>query len=60
MVDNHILSLFDAQLNTWREVYRAERMQSRQTLRDLSPLSLGKVLRPLKATDDLLEEMENA
>lgn len=38
-------------------VYCDERMQSRQTLRNLSPLSLGKVLRPLKANDDLMEEM---
>ena len=42
------------------EDYRNERMRSRQTLRGLHPLSLGKVLRPLKTTDDLMEEMTNA
>ena len=30
---------------------------ARQTLADLPPLSLGKVLRPVSAEDDLLEEM---
>ena len=42
------------------EDYRNERMRSRQSLRGLQPLSLGKVLRPLKSTDDLMEEMNHA
>jgi predicted transcriptional regulator len=40
--------------------YREDRMRPRQTLRGLRPLSLGKVLRPLKTTDDLMEEMNHA
>ena len=42
------------------EDYRNERLRPRQTLRSLRPLSLGKVFRPLKTTDDLMEEMSHA
>ena len=42
------------------EAYRQERMQPRQSLANLPPLSLGDVLRPLNADDDLLEEMTHA
>ena len=39
--------------------YCEERMRPRQSLRGLHPLSLGKVLRPLRAGDDLMEEMRD-
>lgn len=40
-------------------VYCETRMQSRQSIRDLPPLSLGQVLQPLTPDDDLLEEMRH-
>jgi hypothetical protein len=39
------------------ERFRDERIRPRRSLRELKPLSLGEVLRPLGRTDDLLEEM---
>lgn len=41
------------------ELYREHNIQDSgsRSLRDLRPLSLGKVLRPLDAEDDLLAEM---
>ena len=42
------------------ETYQTEQMQVRATLRNLAPLSLGKVLRPLQADDDVLGEMNHA
>ena len=39
------------------ELYRSTRMQPRPSLLDAEPASLGKVLRPLRGDDDLLEEM---
>jgi predicted CopG family antitoxin len=39
------------------QLYRDERIRPRHSLRDLKPLALGKVLRPLKREDDLLDEM---
>ncbi len=41
-------------------VYSEQRLQPRKSLRELQPLSLGKVLRPLRSGDDLLEEMRHA
>ncbi len=41
-------------------LYRDQCIRSRQSLRDLQPMSLGKVLRPLSADDDLLAEMLDA
>lgn len=37
--------------------FRDERIRQRASLRELRPLSLGEVLRPLDGTDDLLAEM---
>lgn len=42
------------------ELYRDQHIRSRTNLRDLRPLSLGKVLKPLGPEDDLLEEMLDA
>ena len=42
------------------EEYRQHRIQARPSLRDLKPLSLGKILRPLAVGGDLLDEMLNA
>jgi hypothetical protein len=39
------------------EAYRDRLMRPRQTIRNLPPISLGKVLQPLGPDDDLLEEM---
>ena len=39
------------------QLYRDERIRPRHSLRALKPLALGKVLRPLKRGDDLLDEM---
>ena len=39
------------------EVYRNERIRPKRSLRDLQPLSLGFVKRPMTGDDDLLEEM---
>ncbi|MFU8847758.1 MAG: ribbon-helix-helix protein, CopG family [Opitutales bacterium] len=41
------------------ELYREQNIQDSgaRSLRDLRPQSLGKVLRPLDAEDDLLDEM---
>jgi len=39
------------------EEYRHTHLQGSGSLRNLHPLSLGKVLRPLTADDDLLGEM---
>ncbi len=39
------------------ELYWRERIQTRRSLRELSPLSLGRVMRPLTRDDDLLAEM---
>jgi hypothetical protein len=36
---------------------RQARIQIRPSLLDLAPVSLGRVLRPLRGDDDLLEEM---
>ncbi len=41
-------------------LYRDQRIRNRQSLRDLQPMSLGKVLRPLTREDDLLAEMFDA
>lgn len=38
-------------------LYRDQRIRPRGSLRNLAPLSLGEVLRPLSGDDDLLEEM---
>ena len=38
-------------------LYREERMIRRGNIRDLQPLSLGRVIKPLKRKDDLLAEM---
>ena len=38
-------------------VYRDQRIRPRRSLRDLKPVSLGQVLQPLTADDDLLGEM---
>lgn len=40
-------------------LYCEERIRPRTSLRSLSPVSLGEVLRPLAAEDDLLEEMRD-
>jgi len=39
--------------------YYDERLRPRTSLRTLPPLSLGRVLRPLKRGDDLMEEMRH-
>ena len=39
------------------EEYRLAHLQSATSLRDLQPVSVGKVLRPLTRDDDLLGEM---
>jgi predicted transcriptional regulator len=39
------------------EEFHRTHLQPAGSLRDLSPVSLGKVLRPLSAGDDLLEDM---
>ena len=39
------------------EEYRRAHLQSGASLRDVQPVSVGKVLRPLAPGDDLLEEM---
>ena len=41
-------------------LYRDQSIRSRKSLRDLQPMSLGKVLKPLSADDDLFAEMLNA
>lgn len=41
-------------------LYRDQYIRSRWSLRDLQPLSLGKVLEPLGAEDDILAEMLDA
>lgn len=43
------------------ELYREKRIQDSgaQSLRDLRPESVGKVLRPLDTDDDLLDEMSH-
>ena len=38
-------------------LYRDQRIRPRGSLRDLTPLALGEVLRPLTVEDDLLDEM---
>ena len=38
-------------------LYRDQRIRPSGSLRDLRPLSLGEVLRPVSADDDLLGEM---
>jgi hypothetical protein len=40
-----------------REEYRKNHLQPSVSLRDLQPVSVGKVLRPLTQDDDLLGEM---
>ena len=42
------------------EAYDRQRFQRIGSLRDLTPLDLGEVLRPLTRDDDLLEEMLDA
>jgi hypothetical protein len=42
------------------EDYRERRMRPKVSVKSLSPLSLGKVLRPIGPRDDLLGEMLNA
>jgi hypothetical protein len=42
------------------QAYRDLHIRPRQSLKDLQPLSLGKVLKPLSPEDDLLGEMLNA
>lgn len=42
------------------EIYLHERVQRGTSVRDLPPLSLGKVKKPLTRNDDLLEEMTHA
>jgi hypothetical protein len=39
------------------EAYRQQHIRPGRSLRDLQPLSLGRVLSPVGAKDDLLEEM---
>ena len=39
------------------ELFRAQRIAARGSIRRLSPLDLGEVLAPLHAEDDLLGEM---
>jgi hypothetical protein len=39
------------------ETYRRERLRPRTDLKNFRPVSAGKVLRPLKANEDLLSEM---
>jgi hypothetical protein len=40
-------------------LYRDQRIRPAGSLRDLVPLSLGEVLHPIAADDDLLDEMLN-
>ena len=42
------------------EEFRRTHLRSAGSLRDIPPVSLGKVLRPLTHDDDLLEEMLDA
>ncbi len=42
------------------DAYRDRLMRPRQTIRNLPPISLGKVLRPLAPDDDLQEEMDHS
>jgi hypothetical protein len=42
------------------EDYRERRIRPKLSVKDLSPLSLGKVLKPIGSRDDLLGEMLNA
>jgi hypothetical protein len=39
------------------ELYRDQRIRKGRSLRELAPLSLGRVTRPLTSRDDLLDEM---
>jgi predicted transcriptional regulator len=39
------------------ELYREQKLRRRTSLRDVRPVSAGKVLKPLGAEDDLLGEM---
>lgn len=39
------------------EAYRRSHLAPREDLRPFQPVSLGRVLRPLSADDDLLDEM---
>jgi hypothetical protein len=39
------------------EQYRLQRIRPGTSLRDLRPASVGRVLRPLRGGEDLLEEM---
>lgn len=39
------------------ELYSSERIRTRRSLRDLRPLSLGRVKKPWGQDDDLLSEM---
>ena len=39
------------------EDFRARRIQKRTSLKDLRPVSVGKVLRPFTGAEDLLEEL---
>jgi len=39
------------------EQYRLHRIRPRTSLRDLRPASVGRMLRPLRGGEDLLEEM---
>ena len=39
------------------EAYRRSHLAPREDLRQFQPVSLGRVLRPLSADDDLLDEM---
>jgi Arc/MetJ-type ribon-helix-helix transcriptional regulator len=39
------------------ELYWHQRIRPKHSLRELQPLSLGRVMRPLNADDDLLGEM---
>lgn len=41
------------------EEFRARRIARATTLADLSPVSVGRVLKPMQVDDDLLEEMLN-
>ena len=39
------------------ELFRAQRIAARTSIKTLGPLDLGKVVAPLDSEDDLLEEM---
>jgi hypothetical protein len=39
--------------------YQEKLMRTGQSIRNMPPLSLGEVLRPLSASDDILEEMSH-